>query len=74
MRIDSWAPLKVYKYGLWLHRLAELFPWNRFLGSLKVRAQNIVESGMATPSFLRARINRREEDTAWWYCGGGKES
>jgi hypothetical protein len=29
--------INVYKYGLRLHRLAELVvPWNRFLGSLKV--------------------------------------
>ncbi len=28
--------LNVYKFGLRLHRLAELIPWNRFLGSLKV--------------------------------------
>ncbi len=28
--------LKVYKYGLRLHWLAELVPWNRFLGSLNV--------------------------------------
>ncbi len=30
------ASLKVLKYGLWLHRLAEFIPWNRFLGSLNV--------------------------------------
>jgi hypothetical protein len=27
--------INVYKYGLRLHRLAELIPWNRFLGSFK---------------------------------------
>jgi hypothetical protein len=28
--------INVYKYGFWLHRVAESVPWNRFLGSLKV--------------------------------------
>jgi hypothetical protein len=42
--IDSWAPLKVYKYGLRLHMLPELIPWNRFLGSLKVK-----NFGLRTP-------------------------
>ncbi len=34
--IDSWAPQNVFKYALWLHRLAESIPWNRILGSLNV--------------------------------------
>jgi hypothetical protein len=24
--------INVYKYGLWLHRLAEFLPWNQFRG------------------------------------------
>jgi hypothetical protein len=35
LRIDSWAPYKINKHGLRLHRLAETIPWNQFLGSLK---------------------------------------
>jgi hypothetical protein len=34
--IDSCATQMVYKYGLRLHSLAELVPWNQFLGSLIV--------------------------------------
>jgi hypothetical protein len=39
-RLGSWnrflAPKRDLSFRLRLHRLAELIPWNRFLGSLKV--------------------------------------
>ncbi len=35
--IDYWAPQMVYKYGLWLHRLAEFIPWNPFRGPINVK-------------------------------------
>jgi hypothetical protein len=49
--------LKVYKFGLRLHRLAELVPWNRFLRSFKFKNSGSVHCIFVSGSRLFSAKN-----------------